>query len=108
MTPTCKGKFKLLLERAKRRLGSAPNMHGAMTNEPPLFESYTTTYELFRAECGFSPVEQEVVFLMISAANGWRHPRHQRQDLERLHKSRLPYDSRRRIRLARLEGGATA
>ena len=44
-------------------------MYGAMANEPALFESYATSYALFRAECGFTPAEQEVIFLMISRKN---------------------------------------
>jgi hypothetical protein len=38
--------------------GLVPNMYGAMANEPALFESYATSYALFRAECGFTPAEQ--------------------------------------------------
>jgi hypothetical protein len=48
---TATGKARGLLETAKRQLGFVPNMYGAMVNEPALFESYATTYALFRAEC---------------------------------------------------------
>lgn len=67
---TATGKAKALLESAKRKLGFLPNMYGAMANEPALFEAYATTYDAFRAEAGFTPVEQEVIFLAISRANG--------------------------------------
>lgn len=67
---TATGKAKALLEKVKQQLGFVPDMYGAMANEPALFESYATTYALFRAECGFTPIEQEVIFLVISAANG--------------------------------------
>jgi uncharacterized peroxidase-related enzyme len=66
---TATGKARGLLETAKRQLGFVPNMYGAMVNEPALFESYATTYALFRAECGFTPVEQEVILLVISRGN---------------------------------------
>ena len=67
---TAAGKAKALLEAAKKKLGFVPNMYGAMANEPALFEAYATTYDAFRAEAGFTPVEQEVIFLAISRANG--------------------------------------
>lgn len=63
------GKAKVLLEKAKQQLGFVPKMYGAMANEPALFEAYANSYAAFRAECGFSPVEQEVIFLAISRAN---------------------------------------
>lgn len=67
---TAPSKAKALLEKAKQKLGFVPNMYGAMANEPALYEAYATTYESFRAETGFSPVEQEVIFLAISRVNG--------------------------------------
>lgn len=66
---TATGKARSLLEEAKRQFGFVPNMYGAMANEPALYESYATAYALFRAECGFTPVEQEVIFLVISREN---------------------------------------
>lgn len=66
---TASGKAKGLLESAKRQMGFVPKMYGAMANEPALFEAYSSTYAAFRQECGFTPVEQEVIFLMISRWN---------------------------------------
>lgn len=66
---TATGKTKTLLENAKQKMGFVPNMYGAMANEPALFEAYVTTYAAFRAECGFTSVEQEVILLAISRAN---------------------------------------
>ena len=66
---TTDGKGKELLEDAKRRFGFLPNGYGAMVNVPALFESYVKTYALMRSECGFTSVEQEVVFLVISREN---------------------------------------
>lgn len=61
---------KPLLAQAKSQLGFVPNMYGAMANEPPLLDAYFSGYASFRAESGFSPVEQEVIFLTISRENG--------------------------------------
>ncbi len=67
---TASGKVMPLMERAKKWLGFIPNMYGAMANEPALYQAYTCGYAAFRSECGFTPVEQEVVFLVISRENG--------------------------------------
>jgi uncharacterized peroxidase-related enzyme len=66
---TAEGKAKSLLVQSKQVLGFVPNMYGEMANEPALFEAYASTYAAFRRECGFSPVEQEVIFLAISREN---------------------------------------
>lgn len=59
-----------LLKQAQAKLGFIPNMYGAMAQSPGLFETYQVGYDRFRENSGFSPVEQEVVFLTISARNG--------------------------------------
>ena len=46
--------------------GFVPNMYANMANGPGLLEAYLHGYELFRATSGFTPVEQEVVFLSIN------------------------------------------
>lgn len=58
------------LADAHKQLGFVPNMYAAMANSPSLLESYLHGYALFRAESGFTPVEQEVIFLSISRENG--------------------------------------
>lgn len=58
------------LDSARKQLGFIPNMYAVMANSPGLLESYLHGYALFRTESGFSPVEQEVVFLTISRENG--------------------------------------
>jgi uncharacterized peroxidase-related enzyme len=63
------GRAKASLVKAKQQLGFVPNMYGEMANEPALFEAYAAGYAAFRRECGFSPVEQEVIFLSISREN---------------------------------------
>ena len=58
------------LEAARKMLGFVPNMYGAMANEPALLEAYINGYHAFRTNSGFSPVEQEIVFLVVSRDNG--------------------------------------
>ena len=58
------------LEGAKKSLGFVPNMYANMANAPEMLESYLTGYKLFRGEAGFTPAEQEVIFLTISRVNG--------------------------------------
>lgn len=58
------------LEIAQKALGFIPNMYANMANSPILLDSYLYTYGLFRQASGFTPVEQEVVFLTISRENG--------------------------------------
>lgn len=67
---TATGKARTLLEAAKQQLGFVPNMYGAMANEPTLLEAYSSTYAAFRREAGFTSVEQEVIFLVVSRENG--------------------------------------
>ncbi len=58
------------LETAQQKLGMIPNMYAYMANAPGLLEAYRFGYELFRQGSGFTPVEQEVIFLSISYENG--------------------------------------
>ena len=58
------------LKDAQAKMGMVPNMYGAMANLPALLDTYSHGYGKFRAEAGFTPVEQEVVFLAISRFNG--------------------------------------
>jgi uncharacterized peroxidase-related enzyme len=59
-----------MLETSQRNLGFVPNMYANMVNSPGVLQTYQLGYELFRSEGGFTPVEQEVVFLSISRFNG--------------------------------------
>ena len=59
-----------VLATAKAGIGMIPNMYANMANAPGLLETYLTGYSAFRAESGFSPAEQETVFLTISRFNG--------------------------------------
>jgi uncharacterized peroxidase-related enzyme len=62
-------KARELLERAHEQLGMIPNMYALMANAPEALDTYLYGYERFRKESGFSPAEQEVVFLTISYEN---------------------------------------
>lgn len=74
MTPTtpdtASGKSEALLSDAKTRLGFVPNMYTYMANLPGVLAGYMSTYEAFRETTGFTPAEQETVFLTISRING--------------------------------------
>ncbi len=61
---------KPLLDAATAQLGFVPNMYAAMAHSPGLLATYFDGYDRFRKQSGFSPVEQEVIFLTISRENG--------------------------------------
>ncbi|MHB1063977.1 MAG: carboxymuconolactone decarboxylase family protein [Georgenia sp.] len=58
-----------ILESAKAQSGMVSNMYAAMANSPGLLGTYRFGYDEFRKRSGFSPAEQEVVFLAISRFN---------------------------------------
>jgi AhpD family alkylhydroperoxidase len=64
------GEAQTLLAGAKARLGFVPNMYGYMANLAPLLATYLGSYDGFRQTSGFTPAEQETVFLTISRVNG--------------------------------------
>jgi AhpD family alkylhydroperoxidase len=66
---TAAGKAAEQLKSAKDNLGFIPNMYGYMANLPAVLTQYNSGYAAFRSEAGFTPVEQEIVFLTISRAN---------------------------------------
>lgn len=70
MVHNAEPRAKASLESAQKALGFIPNMYAYMANAPILLDSYLYTYGLFRQESGFTPVEQEVIFLTISRENG--------------------------------------
>ena len=67
---TAKGAAADILLGARYQLGFVPNMYAAMANMPALLEHYSGSYAAFRETAGFTPAEQETVFLTISQANG--------------------------------------
>ncbi len=64
------GEAHALLESAKAKLGFVPNMYGYMAKLPPVLANYMSSYDAFRTQAGFTPAEQETVFLTISRVNG--------------------------------------
>lgn len=67
---TAAPRAKAVLEKAKASIGFIPNMYAGMANSPGLLQTYLDGYTAFRADPGFTPAEQEVVFLTISRENG--------------------------------------
>lgn len=63
-------KVRAALERGHKAVGFLPNMYAGMGVSPGLLETYLDGYERFRRDSGFTPAEQEVVFLAISLGNG--------------------------------------
>lgn len=61
---------KPLLAAAQKKFGLIPNMYARMANLPGLLSTYLHGYDLFRAQAGLTPPEQEVVLLVISRENG--------------------------------------
>lgn len=59
-----------ILKNVKQEMKMIPNMYLAMANTPELLETYIYGYKKFRQDSGFTPQEQEVVFLTISYENG--------------------------------------
>ncbi|MDZ4134558.1 MAG: carboxymuconolactone decarboxylase family protein [Paracoccaceae bacterium] len=71
LTPeTATGPAKDLLTGAKAKMGFLPNMYGYMAQLPGVLGGYLAGYDAFRQTAGFTPPEQETVFLSISKVNG--------------------------------------
>lgn len=66
---TAEGRTKEVLEAGKKSAGGIPNMYAGMANVPALLGTYLDGYQLFRTESGFTPAEQELVFLTIARVN---------------------------------------
>ena len=61
---------KSTLEEQQANFGFLPNMYQTMANAPGLLKMYLYGYQQFRETSEFSPVEQEVIFMVISRENG--------------------------------------
>lgn len=70
---TATGRVHELLAATQARLGFVPNMYTYMANLPGVLEGYLASYDAFRSTAGFTPAEQETVFLTISRLNGCRY-----------------------------------
>ncbi len=64
------GIAKEILDGTNAKLGFVPNMYRAMANSGGFLSTYVHGYNAFREGSGFTPIEQEVVFLVISRENG--------------------------------------
>ena len=60
---------RAFLGTTRKNLGFIPNMYGEMVNAPGALSTYMHGYDWFRKESGFTPAEQEVIFLTISREN---------------------------------------
>lgn len=67
---TAAGPARDILASAQQRMGMVPNMYARMANAPMMLHTYAVGYDGFRSESGFTPAEQEVIFLTISQVNG--------------------------------------
>lgn len=67
---TAEGKTREVLDKALKQVGFIPNMYTNMAHSPGVLNTYLEGYAAFRKESGFTPTEQEVVFLVISRENG--------------------------------------
>ncbi len=74
LEPVCnenaKGLVKDILDGTKAKMGFVPNMYRTMGNSAGYLDSYVHGYKAFRQSSGFTAPEQEIVFLVISGANG--------------------------------------
>lgn len=60
---------KAIIEKTQNAMGFAPNMYIKMGHNAALLDAYSYAYNSFRANAGFTPVEQEVVFLSVAFEN---------------------------------------
>ena len=58
-----------ILSATQKKMGMVPNMYAGMANNPALLEGYVAAYTSFRNNSGFTPPEQEVVFLSVAYEN---------------------------------------
>lgn len=61
---------KKIFEATQAKYGFVPNMYRNIANSPSALSTYILGYTQFRERSGFTPAEQEVVFLTISQVNG--------------------------------------
>jgi uncharacterized peroxidase-related enzyme len=63
---TAEGESKKRLTAVSQQRGRIPNMYANMAHSPGLLATYLDGYERFREQSGFTPAEQETVFLTVS------------------------------------------
>lgn len=60
---------KAIIEKTEKAMGFAPNMYLKMGHNAALLDTYIYAYNSFRANSGFTPIEQEVIFLSVAYEN---------------------------------------
>jgi uncharacterized peroxidase-related enzyme len=60
---------KEIFQASKEKFGFIPNMYLNMANSPSALAVYYMGYNQFRERSGFTPTEQEVIFLTLSKEN---------------------------------------
>ncbi|GAC1310250.1 MAG: carboxymuconolactone decarboxylase family protein [Mucilaginibacter sp.] len=58
-----------IFDKTQKNLGFVPNMYKKMGDNPALLDAYIYSYNSFRVNSGFTPVEQEVIFLSVAYEN---------------------------------------
>ena len=58
-----------IMESTQNAIGMIPNMYKLMANNSALLDAYRKSYDTFRANSGFTPPEQEIVFLSVAFEN---------------------------------------
>jgi len=64
------GVAKEIIDGTKAKLGFVPNMYRTMANSDGYLSTYVHGYNEFRQHSGFTAIEQELIFLVISRENG--------------------------------------
>jgi AhpD family alkylhydroperoxidase len=59
-----------ILSRVQKKMGAVHTMYLGMANNPALLDAYLYSLQSFWEHSGFTPREQEVIFLSISVENG--------------------------------------
>ena len=67
---TARSDAREVLDKALAQVGFIPNMYANMAHSPGLLHTYLEGYAACLHVSGFTPTEQEVVFLVISRENG--------------------------------------
>lgn len=70
---TATGPAQGIMKSTQGKMGFVPNMYGNMANISAVLENYMSSYTSFRSEAGFTPQEQETVFLTISRLNNCKY-----------------------------------
>ncbi len=66
---TAAPRIRTIFAETSAAYGFVPNLYCRLGILPPLLETYLAGYSGFRGQAGFTPAEQELVFLVISVGN---------------------------------------